>query len=95
MICIGRIQGIEKKHEKLFSQQIKGISPDPKKLVKFKIELGLLFMISDLVYKFQMICLRETKVNEWKSKFLIFHNKGHNFRSENIIKSAIKLGLPF
>jgi hypothetical protein len=32
----------------------------------YKIELGLSFMVTDLVYKFQMICLKETEVIEWK-----------------------------
>ena len=29
-------------------------------VVKSKVDLGLPFMVPDLVYKFQMICLRET-----------------------------------
>ena len=33
----------------------------------FEMELGLPFMVSDRVFKFQMICLWETKVIEWKS----------------------------
>ena len=32
----------------------------------YKIELGLSFMVTDHVYKFQMIGLKETEVIEWK-----------------------------
>ena len=34
--------------------------------MKSEIELDLHFMVSDLVYKFQMICLRGTQVIEQK-----------------------------
>ena len=34
------------------------------KVVKSKIKLGLPFMVPGHMYKFQMICLRETKVIE-------------------------------
>ena len=32
----------------------------------YKIELGLSFMVTDHVYKFQIICFKETEVTEWK-----------------------------
>ena len=35
-------------------------------MVKIEIEFGLPFMILDLEYKFQMICLRRTQVIEWR-----------------------------
>jgi hypothetical protein len=42
-----------------------------KKVVKSEIELGLPFLGPDLVCKFQMICLKETKIIDRKS------NAGH------------------
>jgi len=41
------------------------------KVVKSNINLDLPFMVPDLVYKFQMICLRGTYITEWKP------NAGH------------------
>ena len=37
-----------------------------KKVIKSKIKLGLPFMVTDLVYKFQMICLQGKKLIERK-----------------------------
>jgi len=34
----------------------RSITPEQKKVVKFKFDLGLPFMVTDIVYKFQMIC---------------------------------------
>lgn len=36
------------------------------KILKYKIELGLPFLVIDLIYKLQIICLKGTKVIEWK-----------------------------
>lgn len=44
----------------------RGTTPEQKKVVKSEFEVGLHFMVPD-VYKFQMICLRKTKVIEQKS----------------------------
>ena len=44
----------------------RGIIPEPKKMVRSKIKLGLPLMVPDLKHKFQMIYVRGTKVIEWK-----------------------------
>lgn len=36
------------------------------KVLKYKITLGLPFLVTDLIYKLQIIYLKGTKVVEWK-----------------------------
>jgi len=42
------------------------------KIVKSEIKSWLPFIVPDHVYKFQMICSRETVVIEWKPNFLTY-----------------------
>jgi hypothetical protein len=46
--------------------KIKGITPEPKNMIKFKIQLDLPSMLPDLEYKFKIIFVMEIQVNEYK-----------------------------
>jgi hypothetical protein len=52
--------------------QIKGHNFSMDKIVKSEIKSWLPFIVPDHVYKFQMICSRETVVIEWKPNFLMY-----------------------
>jgi hypothetical protein len=50
---------VHRTHIPLAAKVIRGITQEWKKWYSLKFELHLPFMVSDLVYKFQMICFRE------------------------------------
>ena len=54
--------------QSVFPWQSKGHNFRTEKVVKYKINLGLPFMVPDLVYKFEIISFRGTKVTEQKPK---------------------------
>ena len=53
-----------------------------KQIIKSEIELGLSFMVPDLVYKFQMICLRVISVIEQKPEKFLFLGKSRAITPE-------------
>jgi hypothetical protein len=69
-----------------------GNKPRTEKVAKSEIELGLPFMVPDIEYKSQMICLRGTQVIEQKPNVgrLVF-NVGFSFNVYKIKCISIKL----
>jgi hypothetical protein len=54
------------------------------KVAKSKIKLSLPVIVADIVYKFQIICLKRIKFNEWKLEKLVFLLVNHS-RTEKIV----------
>jgi hypothetical protein len=52
------------------------------KVAKSKIKLSLPVIVADIVYKFQIICLKRIKFNEWKLEKLVFFSKSRGITPE-------------